>query len=222
MSAAGLRWPVPGASEQGVIEGAAGPIECLVVRPRSTERGVAVVCHPHPLHGGAMSNKVVYTLATCALLSGLAVARFNFRGVGASGGAHDHTVGETEDCLQVVSWMRTRAAIDGLLLAGFSFGAYVSLKAASRAGALGLVSVAPPFARYLDRSEDPPHPGCPWMVLHSRDDDVVAYADTATAVTRYQPPPQWVEFDSAGHFFHGRLSDLKQAITPFVDALSFS
>lgn len=220
MSATGkpLDWPAPGGSARGVIDGAAGAIECLIARPKAAERGVAVVCHPHPLHGGAMSNKVVYTLSSCALQAGLAVARFNFRGVGASGGQHDNTRGETEDCVRVVDWMRRQKVPDDLLLAGFSFGAYVSLKAASRTGARVLVSVAPPFGRYLEIAEDPPHPGCPWLVLHSRDDDIVAYDDTAAAAARYQPPPQWVAVDGAGHLFHGRLADVQEAVVPFLQS----
>lgn len=213
-----LSWPAPGAASQGLIEGAAGPIECLVARPKGAARGVAVVCHPHPLHGGAMSNKVVYTLAACAQRRGLAVARFNFRGVGASGGVHDHTRGETEDCLRVIDWMRSHGETDALLLAGFSFGAYVSLKAASRAGARALVSIAPPFGRYLDQAEDPPHPGCPWLILHSRDDDIVSYDETAEAAARYQPAPQWVSVDGAGHLFHGRLADVQNTVDPFLSA----
>lgn len=209
---------LPGAGEtaSGLIPGMAGAIECLLAMPRNVPRGVAVVCHPHPLHGGAMSNKVVYTLASCALKQDLAAARFNFRGVGRSQGSHDHTRGETVDCLTVVQWMRSQVPGVPLLLAGFSFGAYVALKAASQAGAVALLSVAPPFGRYLEQTQNPPHPGCPWRILHSRDDDIVAYEDTVAAAAEYDPAPEWVVVDGAGHLFHGRLQDVQEAAMPFL------
>ncbi|MFX4861169.1 alpha/beta fold hydrolase, partial [Acinetobacter baumannii] len=82
-----------------------------------------VVCHPHPLFGGAMTNKVAYTLASCALKAGMAAARFNFRGVGRSTGLHDDGRGEVEDVLAVVAWMRQALPAAECALAGFSFGA---------------------------------------------------------------------------------------------------
>src|SRR5687767_11542380 len=96
----------PGASGTVLVAAAAGAIELLAAAPAAAPRGVAVFCHPHPLYGGALSNKVVYTLASCALQAGLAAVRFDFRGVGASGGTHDEGRGETADTLTVVEWAR--------------------------------------------------------------------------------------------------------------------
>ena len=110
-----------------LLAGAAGAIETLVSVPPGPVTGIAVVCHPHPLHGGALSNKVTWMLASCALKAGLVAARFNFRGVGRSAGAHDEGRGETDDTLTVVDWLRGQAPGAPLLLAGFSFGAFVSL-----------------------------------------------------------------------------------------------
>ena len=198
-----------------LLDGAAGPIETLVAMPSVPPRGIAVVCHPHPLHGGALSNKVTYTLASCALKAGFVAARFNFRGVGKSAGRHDEGRGETDDTLAVVDWLRAQLPEAPLLLAGFSFGAYVSLKAAAHARPALQVSIAPPF-RYFASEPLPPRPPSPWLVVHGRDDEVVAYADTKAVLDGYDPLPELVTLDGVGHFFHGRLGDLEAAVSAFI------
>lgn len=181
-----------------------------------------MVCHPHPLYGGAMSNKVVYALASTAAKAGLVTLRFNFRGVGKSTALHDEGRGETDDTVWLAEQLREALPAGlPLILAGFSFGAFVALKAAPRAQAAGLMSVAPPFsltrAIYADGEGPPPHPACPWAVIHSRDDDTVAYADTAGVLAQYQPPPQLTTVDGAGHFFHGRLGEVGEAFNGLLD-----
>src|SRR4051794_657787 len=110
--------PAPGEAKTVMIPGAAGHIESLIAAPRTiaSPAGFAVICHPHPLFGGALSNKVTYQLASCALKAGLHAARFNFRGVGRSSGVHDEGRGETEDTLAVVAWMREQLRGAELLL----------------------------------------------------------------------------------------------------------
>ncbi|MDB5986729.1 MAG: hypothetical protein JWR16_1782 [Nevskia sp.] len=218
--------PAAGHSAEVFIQGPAGRLETLVAMPKEDLRGFCVVCHPHPLFGGAMTNKVVYTLASCALKAGFATARFNFRGVGKSTGLYDETRGETDDALAVVAWLR--AQLDPVLaasaqagplpltLAGFSFGAYVALNAAAQARPQRLVSIAIPFGRYVNSSAPPPHPGCPWLAVHSHDDDVVDFASTQAALAAYAPPPRLQEFDGAGHFFNGRLTELQDVVLPFL------
>ncbi len=174
------------------------------------------MCHPHPLYGGALSNKVTYQLASCALKAGYAAARFNFRGVGRTDGTHDEGRGETDDTLAVVAWMRAQLPGMPLLLAGFSFGAFVSLKAAARAAPQALVSIAPPF-KYFAGEPLPPRPECPWLVVHARDDDVVPFEETRAALGRYAPPPELAVLDAGGHFFHGRLRDLEAVVGPFLE-----
>jgi alpha/beta superfamily hydrolase len=212
--------PTAGTAQTRMIPGPAGRLEAVVAAPpHERPAGVAVVCHPHPLYGGALSNKVVYTLASCALKAGLVALRFNFRGVGRSEGQYDQGRGETEDALAAVAWLRERQPGAPLWLAGFSFGAYVALAAAARARPAALVSVSIPFGRVLGSSGAfvaPPHPNCPWLALHSRDDEVVNYEETRRALQAYHPPPQLVTLDGAGHFWHGRLGDLQQAVLPFV------
>jgi alpha/beta superfamily hydrolase len=113
------------------IAGPAGPLELAIDAPQDmVPRGVVVLCHPHPLHGGTMDNKVVQTLARAFLQLGYRVARFNFRGVGASAGQYDEGRGEVDDALAVIAAVRD--PVLPLALAGFSFGAYVAAAAAAR------------------------------------------------------------------------------------------
>ena len=210
--------PAPGENHELFVDGPAGRLESLISSPKTGQApiGVCVVCHPHPLFGGTMANKVVYSLASSALKAGLLTARFNFRGVGRSIGRFDEARGETEDVVAVAEWLRARLPGTPLVLAGFSFGAYVSLKAASLLHPAAQLSISVPFGRYVDSAPPPPHPGCPWLAVHSTDDDVVAYAETKAVLDAYAPPPRLVTLEGAGHFYHGRLGDLQQAVQPFL------
>lgn len=207
--------PEPGHAKTLLLEGAAGAIEAYIAVPAEAVTGLAVICHPHPLHGGALSNKVTYQLASTALKAGLIAARFNFRGVGKSAGEHDGGRGETDDTLAVMTWLRAQRPGLKLLLAGFSFGAFVSLKAAAAGKPDLLVSIAPPF-RYFEGEARPPRPACPWLVVHGRDDEVVDYGETRAALAGYEPPAELVTLDAVGHFFHGKLGELDLAVGDFI------
>lgn len=211
-----MELPLPGQSLTQVIPGPAGHIEVQLAAPPGEARGYAVICHPHPLFGGAMSNKVVYSLASCALQNGLVALRFNFRGVGRSAGLHDEGRGETDDVLHLMQQLQQRLPEGARVLAGFSFGAFVALRAAAQAQPHALISIAPPFEKYFGTLPRPPRPACPWLVLHSRDDEVVAYEETQRALAQYVPPPELVTVDGAGHFFHGRLQEISAAVNPFL------
>lgn len=213
--------PLPGRAETLLLEGAAGRIETLAAMPPQAPAGLAVVCHPHPLHGGALSNKVAYTLASCALKAGMVAARFNFRGVGQSEGKHDEGRGETEDTLAVIAFLRGQRPGLPLLLAGFSFGAFVSLKAAARAAPALQVSIAPPF-KYFAHEHRPVRPAAPWLVVHGRDDEVVDYGETCAALAAYEPPAELVTLDGVGHFFHGKLGELERAVGDFIQRHAFA
>lgn len=211
--------PGPGQSRAGLVRGAAGRIEILFAAPAQPVRGGVLICHPHPLYGGALSNKVTYSLAATALKAGFAALRFNFRGVGKSEGRHDNGAGETEDAVLLAEWLRQRLPASApLVLAGFSFGSYIALKAASRAQPAALMSVAPPSGKYLGY-QAPPHPHCPWRVLHSRDDEVVSYQTTLAELQQYQPMPELISVDGCGHFFHGRLNEVQEAFGGLLDAV---
>jgi uncharacterized protein len=213
--------PSAGASRSLLLQGAAGAIECLLAAPAQARapQGLAVVCHPHPLYGGAMSNKVAYTLAACALKAGLYALRFNFRGVGKSGGTHAGGRGEVDDTVFLADLFSRQHPSLRLALAGFSFGAHVSLMAAAEVQPVLLVSIAPPFgSKYFpDEREPPAAPGCPWLVVHSRDDEVFPYEETRMALAALAPAPQLVTVDGAGHFFHGQLALISDQVTPFIE-----
>ena len=203
---------------EGLIDGPAGRLQALLALPPAEPvRGICVVSHPHPLYGGAMSNKVVWTLANAATKAGLAALRYNFRGVGQSEGLYDHAIGETDDALAAAAWLQVRFPGAPLLLAGFSFGAYVSIKAANRLQPRALVTIAPPFGRYIDNSAPPPRPSCDWLAVHSVDDDTVAYAETVAVLESYTPPVRFERFETAGHFFHGQLGTLQAVVQPFIE-----
>ncbi len=184
-----------------------GSIECAVDAPNDAPRGVAVLCHPHPQHGGTMDNKVVQTLSRAFRHLGYTSVRFNFRGVGGSAGEWAQGVGEIDDALAVVAAFR--APDQPLVLAGFSFGAYVAANAAARlaasSGVERLVLVGPAASRF----EMGPVPAGT-LVIHGEADDVVplnAVFDWA----RPQALPVTV-IPGAGHFFHGQLSLLKTLV----------
>lgn len=200
------------ASETLFIEGPAGRLEALLERPADvTEpRAVAVVCHPHPLHGGTMKNKVAHTLARSFLDLGAPALRFNFRGVGKSEGEFDHGRGELEDAFAALDWMRARWPQAALWLGGFSFGAGVSIEAASQRPVKWLVSVAPPVERMpLERIRIPE---CPWLLLQGGADEVVDPQGVATWANSIEPKPQFEWFEGVGHFFHGNLTALRERI----------
>lgn len=217
--------PAAGESLAQLLQGPAGHIEASITAPRQEAWGACVVCHPHPLYGGAMSNKVVYSLASTATKAGLVALKFNFRGVGKSEGLHDEGRGETADTVALARQLLAALPPGApLVLAGFSFGAFVALKAASSMPVAGLMQVAPPFSStrpiYAVAEGMPAHPHCPWAVIHSRDDDTVAYEDTARALATYSPSPQLITVDGAGHFFHGRLTDVSTAFATLLQGIA--
>jgi alpha/beta superfamily hydrolase len=189
------------------IDGPAGSIECAIDDPAEPPRGVAVVCHPHPQHGGTMDNKVVQTLARAFVALGCRSVRFNFRGIGASGGAWDEGEGEVDDALAVIVAFREPAR--PLLLGGFSFGGYVASQAAARLAdgekAERLVLVGPATRNFAVA----PVPD-DTLVIHGEADDVVPLAATL-AWARPQALPV-VVVPGAGHFFHGQLPLLKSIV----------
>ncbi len=190
------------------IAGPSGVLECAVDAPSGTPRGLALVCHPHPQHGGTMDNKVVQTLARAFTQLGWTALRFNFRGVGASAGRWAEGLGEIDDAMAVID--AHREAGQALLLAGFSFGGYVASQAVSRLAAAGaaaqrLVLVAPAASRF----EMVPVPA-DTLVIHGESDDVVPLA-AVFDWARPQSLPVTV-IPGAGHFFHGQLPLLKSLV----------
>lgn len=192
------------------VEGPAGAIECALDLPAdgAPARGVAVLCHPHPLHGGTLDNKVVQTLARACVAQGWRTLRFNFRGVGASQGRWDEGQGEVDDALAVISAQRQPG--EALLLGGFSFGGYVAASCNRRLGtadaASRLLLVAPAVVNF-DVGTVP----ADTFVVHGEHDDVVPLS-AALDWARPQFLPVTV-MPGVGHFFHGQLPVLKNLLT---------
>jgi uncharacterized protein len=203
------------------ISGAAGNLEAIVEDPSPGKAPAAfiVVCHPHPLHGGTMTNKVVTTLARTAHAQGVPSVRFNFRGVGASEGAFDEGRGETLDALAAVAFGRQRWPDASLWLAGFSFGAVVALRASTTRG-VGqverLVTIAPALGRNFGSVREISVPACPWLVVQGDADEVIDGNLVIDWAQELQPAPQLVVMPGVGHFFHGHLTPLQDAVATFL------
>ena len=220
----------PPRAERLAIEGPAGPLQALIETPQ-TEQGearsvpaFAVVCHPHPLFGGTLDNKVVYTVARAFEQLGAPAIRFNFRGVAASAGSYDEGRGESEDALAIVRFGRQRWPGAPLWLAGFSFGGAVAARIAAVAQPQRLVLVAPGITR-LERADfdaaRAAQPQCPWLIVQGDADDVVAPAAVLDWAAARQPlpgvpAPMVSVLPGAGHFFHGRMSELREAVLAFT------
>ncbi len=197
------------------LAGPAGALEAQTLCPAQGDAvATAVILHPHSLHGGSLQNKVVHTLARAFAEVGVASVRFNFRGVGASAGVFADGVGETGDALAVIDWVRAQRPGAPVWLAGFSFGAYVALRAASLAKVSGLITVAP--AVHLYDFSALALPSCPWLLIQGEADEVVPVEEVRGWLSRSASPPQTLFLPHVGHFFHGRLNDLTAALRDFV------
>jgi hypothetical protein len=189
-----------------LIAGPAGKIECVVDCPASEPHGIALVAHPHPLHGGTLDNKVVQTLARAFVELGYTVWRPNFRGVGESEGSHDEGRGELEDLAAVIEYLKSEKPV----LAGFSFGAAIQARLAQR-----LVKEGNPASRMVlvgvaVKAMDVPPVPAGTIVIHGEEDATVLLADVL-AWARPQDLPV-VVVPGADHFFHRRLHVLRAII----------
>lgn len=198
------------------LQGASGcGIEAVLEDPGgAAPAAFAVVCHPHPLHGGTMKNKVVTTVARACNELGLPTLRFNFRGVGASEGTFDDGRGETDDTLAVIAAGRERWPAAAVWLAGFSFGGYVALSAAARLELppRQLITVAPALDRYFKQAGDVPVPRCPWLLVQGDADEVIDAKAVLALAGSLVPPPRIVVLPGVGHFFHGNLGQVREAV----------
>ena len=190
--------------------GEAGAIEGLLDQPEGAARGVAVVAHPHPLFGGTMDNKVVQTLARAFVQCGWTVARFNFRGVGASEGVHDAGEGEARDFLSVVEQLAPKGA---LAVAGFSCGSFVASHAIQalwdKRDIEKIVFVGTATER-LSVADVPESLHEKTLVVHGEQDDTVSLASVMDWARPQSLPVMVVP--GGGHFFHGQLPLLKSLV----------
>ncbi len=209
--------PKPPLVEKLFLEGPAGRLEAVLeVESGEAPRGAVVVLHPHPQHGGTMHNKVAHTLARSFVRLGFATLRFNFRGTEGSEGEYDEGRGELMDALAAMDWMRKRYPDLPFWLAGFSFGAAIGIRAAIEQPVDGLISVAPAVYRFASGLET--QPGCPWLIVQGDEDELIAVDETVAWVDSLAPGPELLVMPGAEHFFHGRLVELRAAVTDFVAA----
>lgn len=195
----------------------AGTMEGVLTVPEEIKtRRVAFLGHPHSLQGGSMNNKVVTTVARALRDLGIPALRFNFRGVGQSAGQYDAGIGESEDMLALVALWQEEFPEAQPCFIGFSFGSYVAYRAAAQTPGSLLVTIAPPVMRY-DYQAFTPAPS-PWIVLIAEADEVVDPQAIADFALNHQPPLRVYPFPDTSHFFHGKLLQLRTALTALLGA----
>ncbi len=203
------------------LPGPEGRLEAVLDLPADlpqTLPAIAVIGHPHSLHGGSLHNKVVYMLAKTCVKLGVPALRFNFRGVGRSAGEFDHGRGEQADLGAAAAWLRERLPDAPLWLGGFSFGGFVAWQAHEAVQADRLLLVAPPVDLF---DFGPPREiAIPWCVIQGARDEIVSPGAVRDWIAAQPRPPVYRELAGAGHFFHGRLNDLRreaEACCPISD-----
>lgn len=199
------------------LVGPCGPIEAILTSAGPNPKPVtAVICHPHSLMGGTMNNKVVHTAARALRELGVQNLRFNFRGVGHSAGEYDAGIGETDDLLAMLSWVKQQYPDHHLWLAGFSFGSFVAARTSILAAQHGfsieqLLLIAPPVMDGYQFETLGRFP-CPVSVLMGDADEVVPAEQVYHWFEGLPQPARLVKFPDTSHFFHGKLTELKDSI----------
>jgi alpha/beta superfamily hydrolase len=194
------------------VAGPAGRLEALLEAPEKAPRLAAVVCHPHPLYGGTMHNKVVYRMARGLRRAGAAVLRFNFRGVGRSAGQHGRLEGEIEDARAALAWLRERYPDLPFSLAGFSFGARaITRLGCETAGARWLLAAGFPTrfgsTEYLERCPTPK------VFIQSANDQYGPRPELEAQYARFAEPKRLIWVEAADHFFTGGLEELEARVS---------
>ena len=192
-----------------------GLLEAVLRQPREPPRGAAVMCHPHPLHGGTMHTKAVYRAAQAMTEAGLAALRFNFRGVGRSTGSYDGGLGETEDARAALRHVERLFPGLPLVAGGFSFGSLVALRAGvGHSGVAAMVGVGLAFDLHDYGFLADAH--CPVLIVQGERDEFGSGARAAEFARRLGDPVQAVVIPGADHYFHGHFDELRRGIRDFL------
>ncbi len=199
------------------IPAAVGQLEAILKEPVGEARGVALVCHPHPLGGGTMHNKVVFRAAAGLVDAGLITLRFNFRGVGASGGTHDGTT-EKQDVRDVLDYLSENYPQHEITLAGFSFGTRIGSEVGmTDERVVRLISIGTPVDKYddfdyLERLRKP------ILFVHGDADEFGSVANLQKLVDKVSQnaETQLVIFENCGHFFDEHLNELRETVKNWV------
>ncbi len=212
------RGPATSRLREVALEGPAGALEGLLLeRDAHDHATTAVVCHPHPLHGGTLHNKVVHRVATVLHEFGAAVLRFNFRGVRGSAGEFDRGAGELEDARAALRWMEARYPDAGRCVAGFSFGSWVAARlSVSEPKVERVILVAPPVAT-ADFSALK-SANVPKLVIQGTQDDVCPLAVLEGVFPSWAEPKRLIRVTAASHFFDRQLAALADALRQGLSA----
>ncbi len=203
-------------SETFDFTGPVGRLEAILMGPEAAPVAAAVVCHAHPLHGGMMHFKLVFRAAKALQEQGLAVLRFNFRGVGRSEGVHDDGNGEQEDARAALSELERRFPGTPLVLGGFSFGAVVALRVAARdARVRAVFALGFPLVRFGDASVLQ-GPSQPRLFVQGERDEFGAGETLRALVEPLPPPRELVVVPGASHFFDGQLDAVQDAVSAWA------
>lgn len=200
-----------------LLQGPAGLLEAVLTVPETLEHAaVAFLGHPHSLQGGTMNNKVVTTMVRAFKELGIPSLRFNFRGVGQSAGVYNAGMGESEDMIFLAKLWEKEKKGDRLLFCGFSFGSYVAYRAAAQFEKSLLITIAPAIEHYDYREFNPiPHP---WLIIQGQEDEVVSFSAVMDFAQEFSPALPLIEFLHTGHFFHGKLVELKAQLMAYLSA----
>lgn len=201
-----------------VLEGPAGPLEALLQEREGVIPDlVALVCHPHPLYGGTLHNKVTHRAASALHTLGASVLRFNFRGVGASAGTHDRGVGELEDALAALRYLTSRHPHARRWVCGFSFGSWIATRLAAADPSIAqLILIAPPV-RYAG-FEALRTSTVPKLVVQGTADVTSPPALLEEEFPTWAEPKTLIRIEGATHFFDRQLGALGDAITQSLSA----
>jgi len=203
---------MPRRIESHSIAGPAGTLEALLEEPEHGEpRLCAVICHPHPLYGGTLHNKVVYRLARGLRRSGVVVLRFNFRGVGRSQGKHGYLEGEIEDARAALGWLRARYPSLPFALAGFSFGARVITRLGCEVGGAQFL-LAAGFPTQMGEAGYLEQCALPKTFLQSTHDEFAPRPAFEQLYQSIAEPKRLVWIEAQDHFFAGALDELEKAV----------
>jgi len=189
-----------------------GTLEAILKEPAGEPTGAALVCHPHPLGGGTMHNKVVYRAAAGLVEAGLVALRFNFRSVGASTGAHDDGDGERQDVKDALEYLTENYPQQPITLAGFSFGSRVGAEVSlDEKRIVRLISIGTPVDKYdfsfLKKNRKP------ILFVHGDRDEFGAVDNLKKLVAQIESSDkQLIVFENCGHFFDEHLNELKNAV----------
>jgi alpha/beta superfamily hydrolase len=198
--------------ESHFLAGPAGNLEALLEEPEDRDpTEIALVCHPHPLFGGTMHNKVVYRIARGLRKAGCAVLRFNFRGVNRSEGEHAHGVGEQDDARTALAWLRDRYPSLPFLMAGFSFGSRVILSVGcSQPDVRRLIAVG--FPTRLPMLQTLSSCVAPKIFVQSTHDEHGPKEELERVFASAAEPKKLIWIPAEDHFFQGALPGLEEEI----------